>query len=314
MVAVGSVVTVALGLAGLVFASSVAVERSRRIARRLGVKELIIGLVVVSIGTSLPEISLNLTAGLTRLGGMDASGLAVGNIIGSCLTQITLILGISGMVATLYVPRRSLLRDGGIMFGSILLMLGVALDGEVSRLDGVGLVLIYLVYLYVLSREERTVREEPELKSRGLWVDGLFLAGALIVVVVTASLVVDEGVALAESVGVSQFAVGLMAGVGTSLPELSISVGALGKGAKDLSLGNLIGSNITDPLLSLGIGAAVAGYSIDAAALGFDFTFWIFATLVALLLLWNHVDLNRKESSVLILVFAMYVFLRTTGV
>lgn len=308
-----SVATVVLGLGGLVFASSVAVERSRRIARRLGVTELIIGLVVVSIGTSLPEIALNVSAGLTRLGGMDASGLAVGNVIGSCLTQITLILGISGLVATLYVPRRSLLRDGGIMFGSILLMLGAAVDGELSRLEGVGLVLIYLAYLYVLSREERTVQEEPELKGGRLWVDGFFLVGALVVVVVTSSLVVGEGVALAEGVGISQFAIGLMAGVGTSLPELSISVGALGKGAKDLSLGNLIGSNITDPLLSLGLGAAVAGYSIDAVALGFDFAFWIFATLVALLLLWNHVDLNRKESSVLLLTFGMYVFLKATG-
>ena len=308
------VATVFLGIIALIFSSDIAVGRSIKIAKKLGISDLIIGLTVVSIGTSLPEIFLSLMSGIYRLKGFESSGIAVGNIIGSCLSQITIILGLSGMVAKLHVPVRSLKRDGTMMFLAILLMYGVAFDGVITSLEGIGLTFIYITYLYYLSREERTIKEVGERKDQSLIFDSLFLLGALLVVVLSSSIVVREGLELASVLGISPFMIGIFAGIGTSLPELSISIGALGKGAKGLTLGNLIGSNITDPLLSLGMGAAVAGFTVEISAMGFDFVYWIFSSIVAMLLLWNHVDLNKKESSVLILVFLMYMYLKTLGV
>lgn len=306
-----SAIVVIVGLVALIFASEITVERSRRIALKLGVSELLIGLTVVSIGTSLPEIFLNIMAGVYRIQGLETSGIAVGNIVGSCLAQITLILGMSGMVATLYTPKRSLKRDGGMMMAALVLMYLAAFNGVISRLEGITLALIYIVYLYYLFRVEKDLKAKPVKKGNLPVLDLLILVGALLFVVLSSSVVVSEGMSLATILGVSPFIIGILAGLGTSLPELSISVGALGRGAKSLSLGNLIGSNITDPLFSLGVGAAVAGFAVEIPAITFDFVYWGFSSIVAMLLLWNHMDLNRKESYILILLFIMYAYLKS---
>jgi len=311
-VPIQSIAFVVVGLALLIFSSDVTVERSRRIAKKLGVSELLIGLTIVSIGTSIPEIFVNILAGLYRLQGLETSGIAVGNIIGSCLSQITIILGISGMVATtLHVPINSLKRDGSMMVAALFLMFIAAYDGNISQLEGGFLVLIYVIYLAYLYRNEKNGTKRDKATDEIPVLDFIILLGALIVVVASSSVVVREGMTLATSLEISPFIIGILAGLGTSLPELSVSVGALGKGAKNLSLGNLIGSNITDPLFSLGAGALVAGFAVDIVAIRFDFLYWGFASIVALLLLWNNMNLNRKESSIMILIFLMYVSLKT---
>jgi cation:H+ antiporter len=307
-----SALAVIAGLGALIYSSNIVVDRSRKVAIKLGVSDLLIGLTLVSIGTSLPEIFLNITAGFVRLQGIESSGIAVGNVIGSCLSQITIILGLAGLVATLYVSRASLMRDGAMLFIAIGLMYASAMDGEISRVDGLLLVGIYALYLRHISREER-IREtgahrqgidSPSLADAGI------LAGALLAVLLSSTLVVREGLSLAAMLGVSPFIIGIMAGVGTSLPELSISLGALGRGARSLSLGNLIGSNITDPLLSIGLGASIAGFIVEPGAIGYDLRFWVFSTIVAVLFLWRNMNLDRKESSVLILLFIVYVYLK----
>ena len=300
-----------VGLALLIFSSDVTVERSRRIAKHLGVSELLIGLTIVSIGTSIPEIFVNILSGLYRLQGLETSGIAIGNIIGSCLSQITIILGLSGMVAALHVPLNSLKRDGSMMVAAMFLMYIAAYNGVISQLEGGLLALTYVIYLAYLYRNEKNGTKRDKATDEIPVLDFIILLGALIVVVAASSVVVREGMTLATSLEISPFIIGILAGLGTSLPELSVSVGALGKGAKNLSLGNLIGSNITDPLFSLGAGALVAGFAVDIVAIRFDFLYWGFASIVALLLLWNHMNLNRKESSILILVFLMYVSLKT---
>lgn len=307
-----SALAVIVGLGVLIYSSSLVVDRSRNIALRLGVSELLIGLTLVSIGTSLPEIFLNLTAGFMKLQGVESSGIAVGNVIGSCLSQVTVMLGLAGLVAPLYISRASLLRDGAMLFVAIALMYASALDGEISRVDGLVLVAVYVLYLYLISREERIGEAGAHLKrsNPSLLMDAGILVGALLAVLLSATLVVREGLNLAAMLGVSPFIIGIMAGVGTSLPELSISLGALGKGARSLSLGNLIGSNITDPLLSIGLGASIAGFIVEPEAMGYDFGFWVFSTIAAVLFLGRNMNLNRKESSFLILLFSVYVYLK----
>jgi len=305
------------GLLGLWFGSDFAVEAARRIAVKLKVSDLIIGLTITSIGTSLPEISTNILAGFSTLAEKDASGIAVGNIIGSDLAQITLLLGIVGFLATLTIPMRSLKRDGFMLFIALILMYITAIDGHVSRGEGVILVLAYIIYLIYLLNQER-VLENKKTKSKSekrdykIGIDLIKTIVGLTVVVVSAYLIVENGVSMALQIGITESVIGIFVGLGTSIPELTVSLRAIKERAGELSLGNLIGSNITDPLLSFGLGASVAGVTISQSVLQFDFVYWMAATAIALSLLYNHMNLNRKESSVLIILYLLFIYLKLT--
>jgi len=305
------------GLLGLWFGSDFAVEAARRIAVKLKVSDLIIGLTITSIGTSLPEISTNILAGFSTLAEKDASGIAVGNIIGSDLAQITLLLGIVGFLATLTIPMRSLKRDGFMLFIALILMYITAIDGHVSRSEGVILVLAYIIYLIYLLNQER-VLENKKTKSKSekrdykIGIDLIKTIVGLTVVVVSAYLIVENGVSMALQIGITESVIGIFVGLGTSIPELTVSLRAIKERAGELSLGNLIGSNITDPLLSFGLGASVAGVTISQSVLQFDFVYWMAATAIALFLIYNHMNLNRKESSVLIILYLLFIYLKLT--
>ncbi len=305
---------ITVGLAGLWIGSDVVVEAAKNIARRVGISELIIGLTITSIGTSLPEISTNLAAGFSTAAGKDASGIAVGNIIGSELSQITIILGIVGFIATLTTTQKSLRRDGIMMIMAMLLMYMACVDGYVSQDEGVVLVMIYITYLGLLCIQEKVVgkiKQSKESKKNMLWEAAKILVGAGIVIY-AADIIIYNGIQLAEEMNISESLIGLFVGLGTSLPELSVSIKAVMRHAGNLSLGNLMGSNITDPLLSFGLGASVGGVWVSQTVLEFDFVYWGMATLIALLLLFNHLNLNRKESSILILLYIFFMYFRIT--
>ncbi|MBN2014464.1 MAG: sodium:calcium antiporter [Candidatus Altiarchaeota archaeon] len=300
-----------LGVLGLWFGSDFAVSAAKKIASMLNVSGLIVGLTIASIGTSLPEIFTNVMAGFSTLQGTDASGIAVGNIIGSDLAQITLLLGIVGMIATLHISKRSLRRDGGMMLFALILMFLVCVDGYVSQIEGVFLVVIYLSYVGLLLRQEGVLGKAHSYDKKGnLLLETSKCLIGIVVVIYSANLAVENGVSLATYMNISSSLIGLFIGLGTSIPELSVSIRALTKGSGTLSLGNLIGSNITDPLLSFGLGATVAGVTVTPMVLSFDFVYWMVATLIALLMLFNHMDLNKKESSVLILLYLLFIYLR----
>lgn len=301
-----------LGIIGLWFGSDLTVNSAKKIASKLGISELIVGLTIASIGTSLPEIFTNLMAGLSTSQGVDASGMALGNIIGSNLGQITFILGITGLFATLYLEKRSLKRDGLMMFVALFLMYFMCLDGYVTQLEGTTLVLIYLIYLLYLINQEKIVSKIRRQRGEegDLLLNTFKCFGGIIIVIYAANLVVENGVSLAHQLLIRESLIGIFVGLGTSLPELSVSIKAISQRSGQLSLGNLIGSNITDPLLSFGLGASIAGVTVSQEVLNFDFIFWIFSTAIALLLLFNHLNLNRKESSILIILYVMFLYFR----
>lgn len=309
-----TVLAVLAALAGLVLASDRAVDAARAIAEELGVPTLVVGLTITSIGTSLPEIATNIAAGFSTLGGVDASGIAVGNVVGSNLSQITLLLGLSGWIATLAIPKAALARDGAMVAIALALMWVCCADGRVTRSEGGALVAAYGVYLPTVflwerKREDRVVAR-AERDGAALRRHLVVIGVSLVVVVLCANLLTDRGVTLARDLGLSETVIGLFVGFGTGLPELTVSLRAIGKHDGQLSLGNLLGSNITDPLLSFGAGALVAPVAVASETLRFDLPTWAAATAIALLLLWNHQDLNRKESSVLLVVFALVLYLR----
>lgn len=300
-----------LGLFGLWIGGDIIISPAQRIARRFKVSEAVIGLTIVSIGTSVPEISNNLTSGFSNLAGMEASGIAVGNIVGSCLAQITIIIGIVGFFATMYITERSLKRDGLMMMAALMAMTLAASDLVITRLEGFILVATYLTYLIFLLRGEKIfIKTKRKMDHKENLKDVLIILGGVLIVIISANLVVKNGVQIARILGVREVLIGVFVCLGTALPELSISLKAAFEKAGALSIGNLIGSNITDPLLSLGAGASVAGFSLVNQTLIFDIPFWILCTGIALLLLYNHTNLNRAESSILIILYGFFMYLQ----
>jgi len=299
-----------LGLVGLVAGSEVAVRATGRLAMRLGVPTLVLGLTLTSIGTSAPEIVTNVTVGLNAwLGPTDASGIAVGNILGSCLGQITLLLGLAGLIRGLE-GSDDLRRDGTMLLGAIAAFTLAAMDGTVARWEGALLVVSYLAYLGWLFVSRPDSASEPvEVEGSGTTDVGRALI-ALVIVLVSAQVMVGRAVLIAESLAIDETLVGIGIGFGTGLPELSVAISAVRQRQEGIALGNLLGSNITDPLLSFGLGAVAHPVSVSLAAVRIDLVFWVAGTVVAVLLMSTRRHLDRQESAVLLVVFALYVLTR----
>ena len=307
-----SVLFALLGLVGLVVGSDIGVAAAHRLARRLGVSPLIIGLTLASVGTSLPEIATNVAAAISGAGGVDASGLAVGNIIGSNLSQITLLIGITALISPLQVPRGALRRDGRAAVAAMVAMFIVCLDGRVAALEGwllIGAYAAYVGWLLIGAPRVPVEEREPHVEGTSLK-DTLHALGGIAVVAVSADVLVGAGVTLAEGWGVDPSLVGLFVGLGTGIPELVVALRASMQGVGELGLGNLLGSNITDPLLSFGLGAVVHPIAVPDIALRFDFPWWMVATIAALLLMRNQRQLDRREAVVLLLMFGLFSYQR----
>lgn len=328
----GSIFLLIVGLAALIVGADLAVAGARTIARRLGVSELVIGLTLTSIGTSLPELATSARAAVASEAGGAAAGVAVGNLLGSNLFLLTGLLGMSAIARTIRIEPRTIWRDGGTLLAATLATLAVMLGGTVNRFEGVLLMLGYVSYLlFVAVQERRRMRDrgesavEPhpeEAESQSGWARrfpwwlssivrmALGLAGVL----VGAHMVVEHGVSMATIIGVPGTLIGIFVGVGTSLPELVVSVQAAIRGAADISVGNIVGSGITNLLLCLGAASAAHDIAVPATALAFDLPFLLVTTVVALALMLEQLDVTRAEGVVLCLLFGFYLYLRAAGV
>lgn len=303
------VLLIVIGIAAVLYGSDLAIAAAIRLARRSGVPPLLIGLTLTSIGTSLPEIATNVAAGLSSRAGEDASGLLVGNIIGSCLSQITLLLGLVGLTAAMKKPD-NFLRDGAMMLLAAVGMLGACADGVVEPTEGMVLMAIYTGYLLLILRG--TPRNTPDTADLGgsLPRDVLVVLVGLALVIFGADTVIDQAITLARSLGTPEVVIGLILGLGTGIPELTVALQAARKGSADLGLGNLIGSNITDPMLSFSAGVLIHEVTVPREVLTFDFPFWLLSSVIALWFIWTRDQLSRLEASFLVAMFFGYLAAR----
>lgn len=263
----------AVGLAILYFGAEGMLGGATRIARRLGVSPLVIGLTLVAFGTSAPELSLDVTAAFR-----GSTELAFGDLVGSNIANVGLILGVAAIIRPLRVHARLLRAEVPIMISTALLVWGLAFDGELSRQDGLillALLVLFLGYSFRAARAEtaavRAEFAEAAPKAGKPVVDGFMVVVGLIGLIVGAQLMVHAAVTVAEHLGVSKLMIGLtIVAIGTSLPELATSIVAARRDDADIVAGNVIGSNIFNMLCVLALVAVIRPIPVPASSLQVD--------------------------------------------
>lgn len=312
--------SILFGFVALIWSANLLVAGAASIARNLGISPLIIGLTIVSLGTSAPEILVSLTASLS-----NAGPLAIGNAIGSNIANIALVFGVTALVAPLMVDERCLKREIPVL---LLATVGVGiliLDGVLSPQDGwlmlaaMTLILVFLV-LSQLGRPNQanhSIDEPmPELPPLRAWLAFLF---GLLILILSSRLLVWGAVIVAEELGISELIIGLtVVAVGTSLPELAASIASALKGHTAIALGNIIGSNLFNLLAVMSIPGIVGGQVLDPEAISRDYASMTALTLFLALAIFvsakrrksapNHAYIGRIMGTVLVSSYALYYY------
>ncbi|MBX9471386.1 calcium/sodium antiporter [Microcella sp.] len=303
------------GLILLVAGGEALVRGASTLAQRVGISPLVVGLVVVSAATSAPELAV--TVGAVLRGEPD---LALGNVVGSNIVNILLILGISALVLPLLIKRQIVRFDLPVMVGMSVLLVVVSLDGQIGLLDGVlllaGLVLHAVMSILIGRREVAAGVEGAGTapiplpgKPVPLWLALVLLVVGIGLLVLGAQLLVDGAVSIATGLGVSSLVVGLtVVAIGTSLPELATSIIAVRRGERDMAVGNIVGSNIFNIGMVLGLPAIIFGQGIPvpAAAIALDLPLMLAAAIALLPIAFTGFIIARWEGALFVALYVAY--------
>jgi cation:H+ antiporter len=317
-VTVGSVVLLAIGVVLLVAGAEGLVRGAASVAARFGLPSVVIGLTVVAFGTSTPELAVSVGSAFR-----DEADIAIGNVVGSNIVNVLLILGLSAVVGGgLAVTQRIVRLDVPIMIGVSVLTLLLALDGELVRWEGALLAAMFVTWttwtvvgalrgdVPEITAEYDEALHPDELQQRPLLVDLAYIAVGLVLLVLGSQLMVSGATDIAASLGVSDVVIGLtVVAVGTSLPELATSVLAAIRGERDIAVGNVVGSNIFNILSVLGLTALVSPSSLPVAdgVLNVDIPVMIAVAIACLPMFANGFELKRWEGTVFVVFYAVYV-------
>jgi len=304
----GELFILCLGLVILLLGGEALVRGAVAIASRLGIAPLIIGLTVVSFGTSAPELLVSLQAALN-----GSPELALGNVTGSNLVNISLILGITVLIFPVAVARETVRLHWPMLMLASVLMVFFLSDGVFGRFDGLvslTILISYIVYMLVKARregnpEDSDVGDEGSMK---VWLAALFLVLGILGLAFGADKTVEGAVALATRFGVSEKIIGLtVVAFGTSLPELVASIMAAFRKNPDISVGNLVGSNIFNILLILGATSLVKPITLDFQEFKLDLWFMLGVTALLLPLMILGKKLGRWQGLILLAAYTSYV-------
>jgi cation:H+ antiporter len=294
-----------VGLVVLIKGSDYFIEGAAFLARYFGVAELVIGLTIVSMGTSLPELGVSAYASYR-----GNSLIAVGNVVGSNVANIALILGLMLLFRSIVVEESMYRRDSYFMFGiSVIFAAMVFHDNVISRLEGVFLMILFVLYLTLLfKRNIGMVEEYPILKTDGLLKESLKLVIGALGVFIGSRVLVSSAVEIASIWGVSEGAIGsTLVAVGTSLPELAVSATALTKGYTPISLGNVIGSNIFNILWIIGVASLISPLNADDVLIRFNVPIML-AVAVLLILFMRYVkEFGKAEGITFIGIYILFL-------
>lgn len=317
-----------VGLVCVVVGGELLVRGASRLATSIGISPLVVGLTIVAFGTSAPELAVSVGAALE-----GDPEIALGNVVGSNIANVLLILGLSALVSRLVVARQLIWLDVPIMIGVSLLLVFLALDNAISTTDGMILVVILIVYLvglFVLSRRAgnggdagvlptEALSEQPSTGAGALLLNLAVALAGLLLLAAGARWLVDAARSIALTLGVSELIVGLtIVAVGTSLPELATSVIAAIRGERDMAVGNAVGSNIFNILSVLGVTSIVAdgGIAVPESVLTFDLPVMTAVAFACLPIFVSGHSIARWEGGVFFgyyVAYTVYLVLDSTG-
>ncbi len=307
-------ISIIAGLFLLTGGAELLIRGATGLARRFGLSELLIGLTLVGFGTSTPELVSSIEAALS-----GSSGIALGNVIGSNIANILLILGLSAAIAPIAFERNSFHRDLPALIAATIIVIIVMLSGAVGRFAGAGFLIAiagYITYAYFSERLVTTapepVRHEAEAaelpSARSPIAAMAFTGVGLALLIAGAKLLVMGAITIAASLDISESIIGLtIVAVGTSLPELVTSVVAAARGKSNLALGNVVGSNIYNLLGILGVTVLIQPIAVPAEIAQFDIWVMAIATIAMVLFAWTRRNIERWEGVLLVGAYGLYV-------
>lgn len=305
------------GLVLLVLGGELLVRGASKLATSFGISPLVVGLTVVAFGTSAPELAVSVQSAWA--GKVD---IALGNVVGSNIFNVLFILGISALVVPLVVDGQMIRQEVPVMIGASVLLVGLAHDGGISRIEGAGLFALAVLYTVVLVVQSRRATKalqqeyatEIHIAGKGGWSDRLAVQLTLVLVglgvlVVGSQWLVEGAIAIATSLGVSELVIGLtIVAAGTSLPEVAASVIAAIKGQRDIAVGNVVGSNIFNILGVLGLSSMVAPSAlvVPEALQSFDMPVMLAVAVACLPIFFTGHTISRWEGAVFLAYYVAY--------
>lgn len=308
-----NILLIVVGIAMVLWGADKMTEGASALARRMNVSEMVIGLTIVAAGTSAPELFVSLMSALK-----GTPDMAVGNVVGSNIINTLVIVGVTAMVMPIAIARQTVTKDMPFTVVATLLLMVLTLDNfasitlwgnVISRIDGIILLLAFAAFMYYTFSVSKTADtgSVPTAAVKNVWMSLLLIVIGLGCLIFGSNIFVDNASAMAASLGVSESIIGLtiVAG-GTSLPELATSVVAARKGQSAMAIGNVIGSNVFNILLILGLTATVCPMQIGNITI-LDMSMMIISVLLLWLFSWTKLTLARWEGAVLTVLYLGYL-------
>ena len=307
------------GLVCLVVGAEALVRGAAKLAFRVGISPLVVGLTIVAFGTSAPEVAVSLDA---ALGGR--TDIAIGNVVGSNIFNVLFILGISALIVPLVVNVQVVRQEVPVMIGASLLLPALGADGRIGPVDGIVLCSLLVAYTVFLVRQSRRETRAAQAEygaeftpaTAGGWDSTIaaqlgLMGGGLALLVVGSEWLVDASIAFAQALGVSDLVIGLtIVAAGTSMPEVATSIAAAIKGERDIAVGNVVGSNTFNIVGCVGVSAVAAGADglvMPAAVMRFDIWVMVAVALACLPVFITGRQIARWEGGVFVAYYAAYV-------
>ncbi|MFT7527295.1 MAG: cation:H+ antiporter [Arenicella sp.] len=305
----------------LMWSADLLVDNASELGQRLGVSSFLIGIVVIGFGTSAPEMFVSAVAALK-----DQGNLALGNALGSNITNIGLVLGLAALLRPLPVTATTARKDIPIVITVGAIAIFLVSDGVLSHIDGFFLLALLIGYLVWSARNSEGFGGEPSIENLAKDPHELDLSllnhpkggstktaimwtiGSIILLMIASQMLVEGAVTIARSMGVSNLVIGLtIIAIGTSLPELAAAIAAARKGAHDMIIGNIIGSNVFNTLGVLGLTGAIQTTKIDTTALARDFPIMLLFTIAMFLFANSKGHFSRREGASMLTAYVVYI-------
>ncbi len=291
----------------LIWGADLLIQQSEGIALKFNIPEFIIGATLIAFGTSLPEMAASIAASVS-----NKPDIAIANVIGSNILNITLVLSAVFLIATKINPGRDFFaKDSTWALVPVLVFILMIFDGVITRFDASLLLLLMGAYLFFLLQDAKNIPEEDLVEldiGTFSWMKSIpILIGGLVLVIIGAHFTVESASDIAKSFGISEWIIGIiMVALGTSLPELVVSISAAVKGKVDMAIGNIIGSNMANTTVVLGAAGLAKPMSINGSAYIFDISTMIVATLLLVFITANKLY-NKSAGISLIIILGLFL-------